>query len=52
MVDDSVLDMCGDEEAKHWFNKKILRFDGGMDRITCTKRLGKVGYDESLARKR
>ncbi|KAK7432395.1 hypothetical protein QQZ08_000957 [Neonectria magnoliae] len=51
-VPDDVLDSCDDEEAKAWFNRTILRFGGGMDRITCTKRLGRVGYDESLARQR
>lgn len=51
-LDESALDMCGDDEAKDWFDKKILRFAGGMDRVTYTKRLGRVGYDDSLARKR
>ncbi|KAK2616249.1 hypothetical protein QQS21_000884 [Conoideocrella luteorostrata] len=50
MFDDDVLDSCNDEEAKAWFNKNIQRFDGGIDRFTCTKRLGRVGYDEALAR--
>ncbi|ATY59593.1 hypothetical protein A9K55_003733 [Cordyceps militaris] len=27
-LDESVLDMCGDDEAKDWFNEKILRFAG------------------------
>lgn len=49
---DDVLDSCDDEEAKAWFNQRIRRYSGGIDRATCTKRLGKVGYDENLARKR
>lgn len=52
MLDDGVLDSCDDEEVKAWFNENIQREEGGMDRITCTKRLGKAGYDESLARQR
>ncbi|KAJ3463802.1 hypothetical protein MRS44_008588 [Fusarium solani] len=52
MLGDDVLDSCDDEEAKAWFNKRIRRYSGGIDRVTCTKRLGKVGYDENLARKK
>ncbi|POR33269.1 Uncharacterized protein TPAR_06512 [Tolypocladium paradoxum] len=47
---DDVLDSCDDEEAKAWFNENIRRLRGGIDRVTYTKRLGRVGYDESLAR--
>ncbi|KAJ4310787.1 hypothetical protein N0V84_010795 [Fusarium piperis] len=47
---DDVLDSCDDEEAKAWFNQRIRRSSGGIDRVTCTKRLGKVGYNENLAR--
>jgi hypothetical protein len=39
MVSDDALDSCDDDEAKDWFNKRIRRFTGGMDRVTCTKRL-------------
>lgn len=52
MLDDDTMDACDDEEAKAWFDENILRFSGGIDRVTCTKRLGRVGYDESLARQR
>lgn len=52
MLDDGVLDSCDDEEARAWFNENIQREEGGIDRITCTKRLEKAGYDESLARQR
>jgi hypothetical protein len=52
MLGDDVLDSCDDEEAKAWFNQHIRRYSGGIDRVTCTKRLGKVGYDENLARKK
>ncbi|KAM6515471.1 hypothetical protein FSOLCH5_009696 [Fusarium solani] len=52
MLGDDVLDSCDDEEAKAWFNQRIRRYSGGIDRVTCTKRLGKVGYDENLARKK
>ncbi|KAM4056778.1 hypothetical protein HRG_003643 [Hirsutella rhossiliensis] len=51
ILDDDVLDSCGDEEAKAWFNERIRRFSGGIDGVTCTKRLGRVGYDEALARR-
>ncbi|KAM6524647.1 hypothetical protein FALCPG4_010255 [Fusarium falciforme] len=50
MLGDDVLDSCDDEEAKAWFNQRIRRYSGGIDRVTCTKRLGKVSYDENLAR--
>lgn len=52
MLDNDVLDSCPDEEAKTWFNKEINRYSGGIDRITHTKRLGRVGYDERLATQR
>lgn len=42
MLDDDLLDDCGDEEAIAWFNEGIYRYSGGMDRTTVTKRLGKV----------
>ncbi|KAF4511549.1 hypothetical protein G6O67_003332 [Ophiocordyceps sinensis] len=51
MLGDDVLDACDDEEAKRWFNERIRRFGEGIDRVTCTKRLGRVGYDERLARR-
>ncbi|KAK2591468.1 hypothetical protein QQS21_010844 [Conoideocrella luteorostrata] len=50
MLADDVLDLCDDEKAKDWFNDAIQRFGNGIDRVTCTKRLGRVGYDERLAR--
>ncbi|KAL7928545.1 hypothetical protein V8C35DRAFT_285114 [Trichoderma chlorosporum] len=50
ILDDDVLDSCTDEEAKCWFHEKIHRDSGGIDRVTCTKRLGRLGYDEALAR--
>ncbi|KAM3426913.1 hypothetical protein MY4824_009754 [Beauveria thailandica] len=50
MLADDVLDLCDDEAAKAWFNKHILRSSHGIDRVTCTKRLGRKGYDETLAR--
>ncbi|KAJ3535378.1 hypothetical protein NM208_g7150 [Fusarium decemcellulare] len=49
MVDDDVMDSCQDEAAKNWFNDNIRRFNGGIDRVTFTKRVGRLGYDESLA---
>ena len=52
ILDDDTLDVCDDEEAKAWFNDNILRFSGGINRVTCKKRLGRVGFDESLARRR
>lgn len=52
MVAEDALDSCDDEEAKEFFNTHTRRLTGGMDRITCTKRLGRVGYDEKLARQR
>lgn len=50
MLPDEALDTCDDEKAEVWFNKAIGRFGKGIDRVTCTRRLGRVGYDESLAR--
>ncbi|UPL03343.1 hypothetical protein LCI18_014277 [Fusarium solani-melongenae] len=52
MLDDGVLDSCDDEEARAWFKENIQGEEGGMDKITCTKRLRKAGYDERLARQR
>ncbi|KAM0424921.1 hypothetical protein ACHAPT_009977 [Fusarium lateritium] len=52
MLDDGILDNCDDEEVKAFFNELIRKDKGGIDRVTCTKRLGRVGYDESLARKK
>lgn len=49
MLGDDILDAC-DDEAKDWFNECIQRFDRGIDRVTYTKRLGRAGFDESLAR--
>ncbi|KAM3426914.1 hypothetical protein MY4824_009755 [Beauveria thailandica] len=50
LVREPVADLCDDEAAKAWFNKHILRSSHGIDRVTCTKRLGRKGYDETLAR--
>ena len=53
MVADDVLDSCDDEAVKSWFNENINRFTGGIDRITDTKRLGKVRskpWDPRVAR--
>ncbi len=36
-VDEDALDVSSDEEAKRWFNEKIRRDSGGMDRTTVTK---------------
>ncbi|PHH58464.1 hypothetical protein CDD81_5753 [Ophiocordyceps australis] len=51
MLGDDVLDACDDQEAKVWFNESIQRSSQGIDRITYTKRLGRAGYDENLARR-
>ena len=45
MVSDDALDSCDEDEVKTWFNESIQRSHGGIDRVTCTKRLGKVDYD-------
>ncbi|KAL6815133.1 hypothetical protein J3E69DRAFT_346849 [Trichoderma sp. SZMC 28015] len=37
-----ILDGTEDEEVKAWFNKATRRFNGGMDRVTITKRKGRV----------
>ncbi|KAL5087792.1 hypothetical protein Trisim1_007448 [Trichoderma cf. simile WF8] len=37
-----ILDGIKDEEVKAWFNKATRRFNGGMDRVTVTKRKGRV----------
>ncbi|EPE03595.1 hypothetical protein F503_01853 [Ophiostoma piceae UAMH 11346] len=41
MVDDAVLDSSSDEKAKAWFDDKIRRYSGGLDRTTVTKRIGR-----------
>jgi hypothetical protein len=40
-IDDTALDSISDEAAKAWFNERILRDKGGLDRTTITKRVGK-----------
>lgn len=50
MLGDDVLDECDDDGARGWFNQSIRRSAQGIDRITYTKRLGRVGYDENLAK--
>ncbi|KAL7787241.1 hypothetical protein V8C43DRAFT_307732 [Trichoderma afarasin] len=37
-----ILDGIDDEEVKAWFNRATRRFNGGMDRVTVTKRKGRV----------
>lgn len=41
MVNDAVLDSSSDEKAKVWFDDKIRRYSGGIDRTTVTKRIGR-----------
>lgn len=41
MVEDTILDSCDDENVKSWFNEKICRGSGGLDRVTVSKRVGK-----------
>ena len=40
-INDTALDSICDEAAKAWFNERILRDKGGLDRTTVTKRVGK-----------
>jgi hypothetical protein len=42
MVEDTILDSCDDESVKSWFNKKIRRGNGGLDRVTVSKRVVKI----------
>ncbi|KAJ4854158.1 uncharacterized protein T069G_11137 [Trichoderma breve] len=37
-----ILDEIEDKEVKTWFNKATKRFEGGIDRVTNTKRKGRV----------
>lgn len=41
MMDDAVLDSCDEESVRLWFNQNIRREEGGLDRTTVTKRVGK-----------
>jgi hypothetical protein len=41
MVEDTILDSCDDANVKSWFNQKIRRENGGLDRVTVSKRVGK-----------
>ncbi|KAA8611236.1 hypothetical protein PtrV1_13897 [Pyrenophora tritici-repentis] len=41
MVKDTVLDSCDAESVKLWFNERIRRGNGGLDRGTVSKRAGK-----------
>ena len=41
MVEDTILDSCDDESVKSWFNTQIRRGNGGLDRVTVSKRAGK-----------
>lgn len=45
MIEDSALDMSDDEQVKEWFNKNIRRWEGGFDRMTVSKRVGRVQRD-------
>ncbi|KAL6890506.1 hypothetical protein GGI43DRAFT_221959 [Trichoderma evansii] len=42
MAPEDVLDGIKDDEVKAWLNKATKRFNGGIDRITVTKRKGRV----------
>lgn len=44
MAPEDVLDGIEDYKIKAWFNKKTRRFEGGMDRVTTTKRKGRLPY--------
>lgn len=48
MVNDNALDSICDEQAKTWFNDRIRRFSGGIDRTTVTKRVGRKAYHTQL----
>ncbi|KAF2790583.1 hypothetical protein K505DRAFT_377421, partial [Melanomma pulvis-pyrius CBS 109.77] len=41
MVEDTVLDSCDEENVRLWFNEKIRRGKGGLDRTTVSKRVGR-----------
>ncbi|KAF9630215.1 hypothetical protein BFW01_g396 [Lasiodiplodia theobromae] len=41
MLEEDILDACEDEEVKAWFNKNIKRGEGGVDRTTVSKRVGR-----------
>lgn len=41
MVEDTVLDSCDEDSVKAWFNEKIRRGKGGLDRTTVSKRVGR-----------
>ena len=47
-VKDTVLDTCDDETVKKWFNEKIRRGKGGIDKTTVSKRVGKGVLPKSL----
>jgi hypothetical protein len=42
MVEDTIIDSCDDESVKFWFNEQIRRGNGGLDRVTVSKRVGKL----------
>ncbi|KAI5865738.1 hypothetical protein GGS23DRAFT_616861 [Durotheca rogersii] len=42
MAPEDILDGIEDERVKEWFNRETKRFEGGIDRVTITKRRGKV----------
>lgn len=46
LLNDDTLDSCGDDTAMVWFSENIRRFSGGIDRVTCTERLGRRGYNK------
>ncbi|ETS85586.1 hypothetical protein PFICI_03611 [Pestalotiopsis fici W106-1] len=42
MAPEDVLDGIEDDDIKAWFNKETKRFEGGIDRVTITKRKGRL----------
>lgn len=44
MLSDDIMDTCDDKAARDWFDAKIRRYEGGLDRLR-TKRFGRKGYD-------
>ncbi|KAH6645311.1 hypothetical protein BKA67DRAFT_541540 [Truncatella angustata] len=42
MAPEDILDGIEDEKIKAWFNKETKRFESGIDRVTNTKRKGRV----------
>lgn len=42
MAPEDILDGIKDDKIKAWFNKATKRFEGGIDRVTITKRQGRL----------